>query len=92
MIEQKPKMPFTNAFIQEVFRYRTLGPLGIPHKANADTKINGYVIPKGIQVDFFQFFCEKQNVHNFSLVAIVQNFLIYIFQFISKILQQHRII
>jgi len=46
----KVDMPYTNAFIQEVFRYRTLAPLGVPHKANAETYINGYVIPKGTQV------------------------------------------
>ena len=46
----KSDMPYTNAFMQEVYRYRTLAPLGLPHKANADTELNGYVVPKGTQV------------------------------------------
>jgi len=33
----KADMPYTSAFIQELYRYRTLAPLGIPHKANADS-------------------------------------------------------
>ena len=46
----KADMPYTNAFVQEVFRYRTLTPLAVPHKSNADTELNGYVIPKGAKV------------------------------------------
>ena len=43
-------MPYTNAFIQELYRFRTLAPLGGPHKANANTELDGYIIPKGTQV------------------------------------------
>ena len=46
----KTQMPYTNAFMQEMYRYRTLAPTGLPHKANANTEINGYIIPKGTQV------------------------------------------
>ena len=46
----KADMPYTNAFMQEVFRYRTLLPIGIPHKCTEATEIDGYVIPKGSQV------------------------------------------
>ena len=49
---KKGDMHYTNAFVQELYRYRTLAPLGVPHKSNADTEIDGYVIPKGIQVNF----------------------------------------
>ena len=52
-MSHKAEMPYTNAFMQEVYRYRTLTPLGIPHKSNADTELNGYVIPKGSQVEYF---------------------------------------
>ena len=31
-------------------RYRTIAPLGIPHKASQDTEIGGYRIPAGAQV------------------------------------------
>ena len=46
----KADMPYTSAFIQEVYRYRTLAPLSVPHKTNADTILDGYIIPKNIQV------------------------------------------
>ena len=45
-------MPYTNAFIQEVYRFRTLAPLGIPHTANKDTEIDGYIIRKDTLVSF----------------------------------------
>ena len=47
---RKADLPYTNAFIQEVYRYRTLTPLGVPHKANVDTQIDGYIIPENTQV------------------------------------------
>ena len=47
----KTQMPYTNAFMQEMYRYRTLAPTGVPHKANANTEIDGYIIPKGTQVE-----------------------------------------
>ncbi|XP_076799716.1 cytochrome P450 2B4-like [Clavelina lepadiformis] len=43
-------MPYTNAFIQEVFRFRTLAPLGIIHKTNEDAELSGYVIPRNTAV------------------------------------------
>ena len=49
-MSHKADMPYTNAFVQELYRYRTLAPLGVPHTSNADTELDGYVIPKGIQV------------------------------------------
>ena len=49
---KKGDMQYTNAFMQELYRYRTLAPLGVPHKSNADTETDSYVIPKGIQVNF----------------------------------------
>ena len=49
-LTRKADLPYTNAFIQEVYRYRTLTPLGVPHKANVDTQMDGYVIPENTQV------------------------------------------
>jgi len=51
-MSHKAQMPYTNAFMQEMYRYRTLAPIGVPHKANANTELNGFVIPKGSQVIF----------------------------------------
>ena len=49
-MSHKADMPYASAFIQELYRYRTLSPIGAPHESKADTELNGYVIPKGVQV------------------------------------------
>uniref|UniRef100_A0A8C6PF94 Cytochrome P450, family 1, subfamily D, polypeptide 1 n=3 Tax=Nothobranchius furzeri TaxID=105023 RepID=A0A8C6PF94_NOTFU len=41
-----PKMPFTEAFIYEVFRHSSYVPFTIPHCTTRDTILNGYLIPK----------------------------------------------
>ena len=45
-MSKKADMPYTNAFIQEIMRFRTLAPLSVPHFANEDTEIDGYIIRK----------------------------------------------
>ncbi|XP_056131424.1 cytochrome P450 1A1 [Lampris incognitus] len=42
----KPKMPFTEAFLYEVFRHASYVPFTIPHCTTRDTTLNGYFIPK----------------------------------------------
>ncbi|CAK8692689.1 unnamed protein product [Clavelina lepadiformis] len=49
-MSHKPDMHYTNAFIQELMRYRTLGPLGIFHKTNEEADLNGYTIPKDVMI------------------------------------------
>ena len=49
-MEKKSEMPYTNAFIQELTRFRTLGPLSVKHKTNADVNLDGYFIPEGTGV------------------------------------------
>ncbi|XP_036382430.1 cytochrome P450 1A1 [Megalops cyprinoides] len=44
--EDKPNMPFTEAFIYEVFRHTSYVPFTIPHCTTEDTVLNGYFIPK----------------------------------------------
>ena len=59
-MSRKTEMPYTNAFIQELMRFRTLLPLGIPHKANADISLTNYVIPNGTVVKFIFSFARQQ--------------------------------
>ena len=39
-------MPYTQAFLAEVMRYRTVLPLGVPRVTTTDTKLREYMIPK----------------------------------------------
>ncbi|CAK8698283.1 unnamed protein product [Clavelina lepadiformis] len=46
----KNEMPFTCAFIQEIWRVCSPAPFGAPHKAQSDTEVLGYCIPKGYSI------------------------------------------
>ena len=49
-VEDRTQLPYTFACLAESMRYRTIGPLGLPHKASEDTEIGGFLIPAGTQV------------------------------------------
>ena len=49
-VEHQPDLPYLHAAIMEAMRYRTVGPLALPHKAKSDCEIGGYAIPKDAQV------------------------------------------
>ena len=39
LIENKNKLNFCMAFISEILRFKTPGPIGIPHKTQSNTKL-----------------------------------------------------
>lgn len=39
-------MPYTESCLREVMRLETLVPLNLPHRAQTNTTLNGYNIPK----------------------------------------------
>lgn len=45
-----PNLPYANAFLKEVMRWRPLAPLGIPHSVTQDDEYMGYDIPKGATI------------------------------------------
>ncbi|XP_030271502.1 cytochrome P450 1A1 [Sparus aurata] len=45
-LSDKPKLPFLEAFILEIFRHSSFLPFTIPHCSSKDTSLNGYFIPK----------------------------------------------
>ena len=49
-VDDRTRLPYTFACLAESMRYRTIGPLGVPHKASEDTEIGSYRIPAGAQV------------------------------------------
>lgn len=44
--EDRKNLPYTEAFINEIFRHVSFLPFTIPHCTTADTTLNGYFVPK----------------------------------------------
>ncbi|KAM6125278.1 cytochrome P450 1A5-like [Phoenicopterus ruber ruber] len=45
-LSDRSALPYTEAFILEVFRHSSFVPFAIPHSTTRDTVLNGYYIPK----------------------------------------------
>jgi len=45
-------LPYVEATILELLRYKTLAPLALPHRTMNDTEIGGYFIPGGTTVSW----------------------------------------
>lgn len=45
-----PNLPYVDAFVKEVMRWRPLAPLGVPHSVIEDDEYMGYHIPKGATI------------------------------------------
>ncbi|XP_791794.1 cytochrome P450 2C15 [Strongylocentrotus purpuratus] len=48
--EDRKLMPYTEATLVEVLRYRPIAPTGVPHRATSDLKVKGYAIPDGVNI------------------------------------------
>lgn len=45
-LEDRKILPYTEAFINEIFRHSSFVPFTIPHCTTADTSLNGFFIPR----------------------------------------------
>src|SRR6218665_166458 len=41
----QPKLPYVDATCTELLRWKTIGPLALPHKTMSDTTVGGYFVP-----------------------------------------------
>ncbi|TFK64020.1 cytochrome P450 [Pluteus cervinus] len=46
----RTNLPYVTAMVKEVFRWRPVAPLGVPHASTKDDIYNGYFIPAGTTV------------------------------------------
>ena len=49
-LPNRPKMPYSRAFLLELLRYSSVAPMSVPHTAMGDHSIQGYTIPKDTNI------------------------------------------
>lgn len=45
-----PRLPYLQAVVKETFRLHPAAPFLVPHKADSDVEIEGYIVPKNAQI------------------------------------------
>lgn len=45
--DDQEALPYVNALVKELLRWRSVVPAGVPHRSMEDDEYRGYFIPKG---------------------------------------------
>ena len=49
-LEDKPRLPFTEAVVMEIQRYASIVPQGVSHTVQKEVTVNGLTLPKDAMV------------------------------------------
>ncbi|XP_069696212.1 methyl farnesoate epoxidase-like [Periplaneta americana] len=62
-LEDRPRLPYVEAVLAELMRVSSTAPIAAPHRAERDTQLNGYFIPKDTSavLSLYSLFQDKEH-------------------------------